>query len=180
MEFPRDEYRSPVAPTFPDSIFRAYDIRGVVPKTLTAETAYWIGRAIGAQSLAQDEPNVSVGRDGRLSGPGAGGAIDPGPGRQRLPCQRRRPGADPGAVLRRQRAGRQIRGDAHRQPQPVGLQRLQDRHRRRHPGQRTDPGPAHPPENQRPDQRQRQHHQGRHSAALLRRNHRRRQARRAA
>ncbi len=58
-----------VAPTFPDSIFRAYDIRGVVPKTLTAETAYWIGRAIGAQSLAQDEPNVSVVRDGRLSGP---------------------------------------------------------------------------------------------------------------
>ena len=58
-----------VAPTFPDSIFRAYDIRGVVPKTLTAETAYWIGRAIGSQSLAEDEPNVSVGRDGRLSGP---------------------------------------------------------------------------------------------------------------
>ena len=60
---------SSVAPTFPDSIFRAYDIRGVVPNTLTAETAYWIGRAIGAQSLAQGEANVSVGRDGRLSGP---------------------------------------------------------------------------------------------------------------
>ena len=58
-----------VAPSFPDSIFRAYDIRGVVGDTLTAETAYWIGRAIGAQSLAQGEPNVSVGRDGRLSGP---------------------------------------------------------------------------------------------------------------
>ena len=58
-----------VAPAFPDSIFRAYDIRGVVPKTLTAETAYWIGRAIGAQTLAQGEPNISVGRDGRLSGP---------------------------------------------------------------------------------------------------------------
>lgn len=58
-----------VAPKFPDSIFRAYDIRGVVPQTLTAETAYWIGRAIGSQSLAQGEPNVSVGRDGRLSGP---------------------------------------------------------------------------------------------------------------
>ncbi len=41
-----------VAPKFPDSIFRAYDIRGVVPETLTAETAYWIGRAIGAESLA--------------------------------------------------------------------------------------------------------------------------------
>lgn len=58
-----------VAPNFPDSIFRAYDIRGVVPQTLTAETAYWIGRAIGSQSLAQGEPNVCVGRDGRLSGP---------------------------------------------------------------------------------------------------------------
>ncbi|AMB84241.1 phosphomannomutase [Pseudomonas agarici] len=56
-------------PTFPDSIFRAYDIRGTIPETLTAETAYWIGRAIGSQSLAQGEPNVSVGRDGRLSGP---------------------------------------------------------------------------------------------------------------
>lgn len=58
-----------VAPKFPDSIFRAYDIRGTVPEFLNAETAYWLGRAIGAQSLAQDEPNVSVGRDGRLSGP---------------------------------------------------------------------------------------------------------------
>ncbi|MQU04558.1 phosphomannomutase/phosphoglucomutase [Pseudomonas helleri] len=58
-----------VAPKFPDTIFRAYDIRGVVPQTLTAETAYWIGRAIGSQSLAEGEPNVSIGRDGRLSGP---------------------------------------------------------------------------------------------------------------
>ena len=58
-----------VAPTFPASIFRAYDIRGVVPETLSAETAYWVGRAIGSESLAKGEPNVSVGRDGRLSGP---------------------------------------------------------------------------------------------------------------
>jgi len=58
-----------VAPKFPDTIFRAYDIRGVVPQTLTAETAYWIGRAIGSQSLAEGEPHVSIGRDGRLSGP---------------------------------------------------------------------------------------------------------------
>ena len=58
-----------VPPQFPDSIFRAYDIRGVVPETLTAETAYWVGRAIGSESLAKGEPNVSVGRDGRLSGP---------------------------------------------------------------------------------------------------------------
>ena len=58
-----------VAPKLPETIFRAYDIRGVVGDTLNAETAYWIGRAIGSESLAQNEPNVSVGRDGRLSGP---------------------------------------------------------------------------------------------------------------
>jgi phosphomannomutase/phosphoglucomutase len=58
-----------VAPNLPETIFRAYDIRGVVGDTLSAETAYWIGRAIGSESLAQNEPNVSVGRDGRLSGP---------------------------------------------------------------------------------------------------------------
>jgi phosphomannomutase / phosphoglucomutase len=57
------------APTLPADIFRAYDIRGVVGDSLTAEYAYWIGRAVGSQSLAQGEPNVIVGRDGRLSGP---------------------------------------------------------------------------------------------------------------
>ncbi|MCU1718905.1 phosphomannomutase/phosphoglucomutase [Pseudomonas sp. 5P_3.1_Bac2] len=58
-----------VAPKLPADIFRAYDIRGVVGRSLNGETAYWIGRAIGSQSLAQGEPHVSVGRDGRLSGP---------------------------------------------------------------------------------------------------------------
>ncbi|BAN51256.1 phosphomannomutase/phosphoglucomutase AlgC [Metapseudomonas resinovorans NBRC 106553] len=58
-----------IAPTLPASIFRAYDIRGVVGDTLTTDTAYWVGRAIGSESLARGEPAVSVGRDGRLSGP---------------------------------------------------------------------------------------------------------------
>src|SRR5690606_29330169 len=48
-------------PKLPASIFRAYDIRGVVGDTLTPEAAYWIGRAIGSESLAQGEPNVAVG-----------------------------------------------------------------------------------------------------------------------
>lgn len=66
----RDPAMSTVqAPALPASIFRAYDIRGVVGESLTAETAYWIGRAIGSESLAKGEPNVAVGRDGRLSGP---------------------------------------------------------------------------------------------------------------
>ncbi|MFV3370353.1 phosphomannomutase/phosphoglucomutase [Pseudomonas sp. NY15435] len=60
---------TPKAPQLPASIFRAYDIRGVVGDTLTTETAYWVGRAIGSESLARGEPCVSVGRDGRLSGP---------------------------------------------------------------------------------------------------------------
>jgi len=56
-------------PALPASIFRAYDIRGVVGDSLTADSAYWIGRAIGSASLAKGEPRVAVGRDGRLSGP---------------------------------------------------------------------------------------------------------------
>lgn len=51
------------------SIFRAYDIRGIVGENLTQETAYWVGRAVGSQSIEQGEYNVAVARDGRLSGP---------------------------------------------------------------------------------------------------------------
>jgi len=58
-----------VAPQLPADIFRAYDIRGLVGSGLSAQSAYWIGRAIGSQSLAQGEANIAVGRDGRLSGP---------------------------------------------------------------------------------------------------------------
>ena len=65
----RETAMSTKAPQLPASIFRAYDIRGVVGDTLTTDTAYWVGRAVGSESLARGEPNVSVGRDGRLSGP---------------------------------------------------------------------------------------------------------------
>ncbi len=57
------------APDVPSSIFRAYDIRGIIGSTLTTDTAYWIGRAVGSESLAKGESNIVVGRDGRLSGP---------------------------------------------------------------------------------------------------------------
>jgi phosphomannomutase/phosphoglucomutase len=67
MDSPVQNVQTP--PKLPATIFRAYDIRGVVGDTLTAEAAYWIGRAIGSESLAKGEPNVAVGRDGRLSGP---------------------------------------------------------------------------------------------------------------
>lgn len=51
------------------SIFKAYDIRGVVPTTLNNEVAYCIGRAFGAAAQAEGQKTVAVGRDGRLSGP---------------------------------------------------------------------------------------------------------------
>lgn len=53
----------------PDSIFRAYDIRGVVGDTLTEEVVYDIGRALGSEAFARGQQTVLVGRDGRLSGP---------------------------------------------------------------------------------------------------------------
>ena len=51
------------------SIFKAYDIRGVVPVTLDAEVAQALGRAFGSAARAAGEKSVAVGRDGRLSGP---------------------------------------------------------------------------------------------------------------
>ena len=51
------------------SIFRAYDIRGVVGETLDKEAAYEIGRAIGSEAYYRGEQTVVVGRDGRTSGP---------------------------------------------------------------------------------------------------------------
>ena len=51
------------------SIFKAYDIRGVVPATLTPAIAEALGLAFGTAALAQGEKAVAVGRDGRLSGP---------------------------------------------------------------------------------------------------------------
>ncbi|MDX5433254.1 MAG: phosphomannomutase/phosphoglucomutase [Halomonas sp.] len=53
----------------PASIFRAYDIRGIVDDTLTEATVEKIGRAIGSEAAARNESTVVVARDGRLSGP---------------------------------------------------------------------------------------------------------------
>ena len=51
------------------SIFKAYDIRGVVPATIDEEVAQALGRAFGTAARAAGEAAVAVGRDGRLSGP---------------------------------------------------------------------------------------------------------------
>jgi phosphomannomutase / phosphoglucomutase len=56
-------------------IFKAYDIRGIVDKTLTETAVEAIGQAIGSESLARGARAVCIGRDGRLSGPALAGAL---------------------------------------------------------------------------------------------------------
>lgn len=53
----------------PESIFREYDIRGIVGDTLTAETVELLGRAIGTEAMQAGQQTVIVGRDGRLHSP---------------------------------------------------------------------------------------------------------------
>ncbi|MDX1974887.1 MAG: phosphomannomutase/phosphoglucomutase [Rickettsiales bacterium] len=55
--------------SFDPTIFREYDIRGVVGKTLSPADAYWIARSFAAQVSDQDQPFICVGRDGRFSSP---------------------------------------------------------------------------------------------------------------
>lgn len=50
------------------SIFKAYDIRGIVGETLTTDVVYQLGRALGSEAYFRGEQVVVVGRDGRLSG----------------------------------------------------------------------------------------------------------------
>jgi phosphomannomutase len=57
------------------SIFKAYDIRGVVPSTLDEAVARGLGLAFGTQALRQGQTVVAVGRDGRLSGPALSAAL---------------------------------------------------------------------------------------------------------
>jgi len=64
----------PVSP----SIFKAYDIRGVIGSTLDAGVARKIGQAFGRAALAKGENSVVIGRDGRLSGPDLASALAQG------------------------------------------------------------------------------------------------------
>ncbi len=53
----------------PKEIFKAYDIRGIAGKTLTADIAEAIGHAIGSEAVSRNQCEIAIGRDGRLSGP---------------------------------------------------------------------------------------------------------------
>lgn len=53
----------------PAHIFRAYDIRGIIGESLSADITYKIGQAIGSEAHERGQQKVIVARDGRLSGP---------------------------------------------------------------------------------------------------------------
>jgi len=59
----------------PAEIFKAYDIRGIVNKSLTADVVRQIGHALGSLAVEQGQKAIAVGRDGRLSGPELAGAL---------------------------------------------------------------------------------------------------------
>jgi phosphomannomutase len=57
------------------TVFKAYDIRGVVGKSIDETFAEHLGCAFGSEAVAAGEKAVAVGRDGRLSGPGLAAAL---------------------------------------------------------------------------------------------------------
>jgi phosphomannomutase len=59
-------------------IFKAYDIRGIVDKTLTADAVRLIGQALGSEASDRGIAAIAVGRDGRLSGPALSAALAEG------------------------------------------------------------------------------------------------------
>jgi len=59
----------------PAEIFKAYDIRGIVGKTLTPEIVRLIGQALGTLALERGQQAIAVGRDGRESGPELANAL---------------------------------------------------------------------------------------------------------
>jgi phosphomannomutase/phosphoglucomutase len=67
MSVPHAKSHPPVG--LVESIFRAYDIRGIVGETLDANVTRQVGKVIGSMALDQDATPVVVGRDGRDSGP---------------------------------------------------------------------------------------------------------------
>jgi phosphomannomutase / phosphoglucomutase len=60
------------------SIFKAYDIRGIVGQTLNADVARQIGQSFGTVALTKGQTSVVIGRDGRLSGPELSAALAAG------------------------------------------------------------------------------------------------------
>lgn len=57
------------------SIFKAYDIRGIVDETLTEAVVEAVGRVLGTMAIERGVNCFCVGRDGRLTGPKLSSAL---------------------------------------------------------------------------------------------------------
>jgi len=62
----------------PKEIFKAYDIRGIVGKTLTPNIVEAIGHALGSEARLRAQNEICIGYDGRLSGPELAEALSQG------------------------------------------------------------------------------------------------------
>lgn len=60
------------------TIFRAYDIRGIVDQDLNEDSLYWIGRAVASEVLTQGFTKLNLAWDGRLSSPKLAQALQRG------------------------------------------------------------------------------------------------------
>ena len=59
-------------------IFKAYDIRGIVDRSLTESAVTAIGHALGSEARVRGQRAIAIGRDGRLSGPRLARALSDG------------------------------------------------------------------------------------------------------
>jgi phosphomannomutase / phosphoglucomutase len=66
------------ATMLPPEIFKAYDIRGIVGRTLTPAIVRDVGRALGSLARERGRDTIAIGRDGRLSGPQLSAALSEG------------------------------------------------------------------------------------------------------
>ena len=57
------------------TIFRAYDIRGIYNEQITDETAYILGKSFGSYIQLRGKKEVLVGYDNRLSSPNLAGNL---------------------------------------------------------------------------------------------------------
>ncbi|MGB6007941.1 phosphomannomutase/phosphoglucomutase [Castellaniella sp.] len=64
--------------SFPESVFKAYDIRGTVPDQLNDVFAYTLGLALAAQARLENVRSLVIGHDGRLSSPNLSSALQAG------------------------------------------------------------------------------------------------------
>src|SRR5690606_35040870 len=67
-----------VTKPLPSAVFKAYDIRGIVPEQLNPDFARLLGRALAIQARTQGVDSLVIGYDGRLSSPALADALHAG------------------------------------------------------------------------------------------------------